>query len=72
MVREFEFLTRTEIAILSDRRDRGPYGLEGGSGGRPGRNLLNGSVIGSKGHFEARPGDRLTIETPGGGGYGEE
>ena len=72
VVREFEFLTRTEIAILSDRRDRGPYGLEGGSGGRPGRNLLNGSVIGSKGHFEARPGDRLTIETPGGGGYGEE
>ncbi len=70
VVREFEFLTETEIALLSDRRKTQPYGLAGGSSGQAGRNLLNGQAVLSKGHLEARAGDRLTIETPGGGGFG--
>ncbi len=71
VVREFEFLTDTDIALLSDRRESRPYGLDGGRPGQPGRNLLNGDSVLSKGHLRARAGDHLTIETPGGGGFGE-
>ncbi len=70
IVREFEFLTGADIALLSDRRERGPYGLEGGEPGQTGRNLLDGESIPSKGSLRAKPGSVLTIETPGGGGYG--
>jgi N-methylhydantoinase B/oxoprolinase/acetone carboxylase alpha subunit len=70
IVREFEFLTDTDIALLSDRRSRGPYGLQGGESGKPGQNRLNGQVVPSKGSLRAKPGGVLTIETPGGGGYG--
>jgi N-methylhydantoinase B/oxoprolinase/acetone carboxylase alpha subunit len=70
IVREFEFLTDTDIALLSDRRARGPYGLEGGEPGKPGQNRLNGQAVPSKGSLRAEPGAVLTIETPGGGGYG--
>jgi N-methylhydantoinase B/oxoprolinase/acetone carboxylase alpha subunit len=70
IVREFEFLTATDIALLSDRRARGPYGLEGGEPGKPGLNQLNGQAVPSKGSLRAGPGAVLTIETPGGGGYG--
>jgi N-methylhydantoinase B len=70
IVREFEFLTDTDIALLSDRRVRGPYGLEGGEPGQPGQNRLDGQAIPSKGSLRAKAGAVLTIETPGGGGYG--
>jgi N-methylhydantoinase B/oxoprolinase/acetone carboxylase alpha subunit len=70
IVREFEFLTDTDITLLSDRRARGPYGLEGGEPGKPGENRLNGQAVRSKGSLRAGPGEILTIETPGGGGYG--
>ena len=50
----------------------GPYGLEGGESGDPGRNLLNGRLISGKGHFRAKLGDVLSIETPGAGGYGKK
>lgn len=69
VVREYEFLTDAALAILSERRKRVPSGAEGGGAGKPGRNLLNGRVIPSKGNFSVRCGDRLRIETPGGGGY---
>jgi N-methylhydantoinase B/oxoprolinase/acetone carboxylase alpha subunit len=71
IVREFEFLTGTDVTLLSDRRETQPYGLSGGAPGEPGRNLLNGKPVPSKGSLRAKAGDRLTIETPGGGGYGE-
>jgi N-methylhydantoinase B len=70
VVKEFEFLSPAEVTLLSDRRERGPYGLAGGGAGRPGRNLLNGSEIPAKTRFLARSGDRLEIQTPGGGGFG--
>ncbi|MDQ3678344.1 MAG: hydantoinase B/oxoprolinase family protein, partial [Actinomycetota bacterium] len=41
----------------------------GGPGDR-GRNLLNGEELAPKATGELQPGDRLTIETPGGGGHG--
>lgn len=75
IVREFEFLTPAQVTILSDRRKRGPYGLQGGSPGAPGKNLLTRKkrirAIAGKARFEVRPGDVLRIESPGGGGYGE-
>ena len=74
IVREFEFLAPTDITILSDRRSHAPYALHGGSPAAPGRNLLlRGSRIlplKAKTRFTAQCGDRLRIETPGGGGYG--
>ncbi|HLM98858.1 MAG TPA: hydantoinase B/oxoprolinase family protein [Bryobacteraceae bacterium] len=74
IVREIEFLTPCDVTILSDRRERGPYGLAGGGAGRPGRNtLLRGKRrlrIGAKENFLVRVGDVLRVETPGGGGWG--
>src|SRR5579883_717651 len=75
IIREFEFLTPAQVTILADRRKRGPYGLEGGSPGAPGKNLLirnkSVSAMAGKVRFEVRAGDVLRIESPGGGGYGE-
>ncbi|MCS7025638.1 MAG: hydantoinase B/oxoprolinase family protein [Bryobacteraceae bacterium] len=69
--RELEFLAAADVTILSDRRQRGPYGLCGGSAGAPGRNLLDGAPLEGKTTFRVAPGSRLLILTPGGGGWGE-
>ena len=70
LIRELEFLTDAEVTVLSDRRVQGPYGLAGGSAGAVGKNTLNTRRIPAKSRFAVRPGDRLRIETPGGGGWG--
>jgi N-methylhydantoinase B/oxoprolinase/acetone carboxylase alpha subunit len=74
LVREYEFLEEAELTILSDRRLRGPYGLSGGRAGKPGRNTLlsNGREHGLEGKTRriVKPGERVRIETPGGGGWG--
>ncbi|MCU1275826.1 MAG: hyuB [Bryobacterales bacterium] len=76
IVREIEFLTPADVTILSDRRARGPYGLAGGSAGKPGRNTLlrggSASSIAAKVNFMAKAGDVLRIESPGGGGWGKK
>ena len=54
----------------SERRERAPHGLAGGSAGLRGRNRLDGEDLGGKASFDVRPGARLRIETPGGGGFG--
>ena len=74
LVREVEFLEPLNTAILSERRVYQPYGLNGGEPGLCGRNLFirnDGSVLhlGGKNEIRAEPGDRIRIETPGGGGY---
>ncbi|MBM3270757.1 MAG: hydantoinase B/oxoprolinase family protein, partial [Candidatus Sericytochromatia bacterium] len=76
-VREVEFLAPVDVAILSERRGPyPPYGLEGGLPGSLGRNLLvrRGAAapedLGGKAALSAAAGDRLIVETPGGGGYG--
>jgi N-methylhydantoinase B len=74
LVREIELLTDARVAILSDRRKTRPYGLCGGEPGAPGRNLLISDgrqiALSGKQSILARAGDRIRIETPGGGGHG--
>jgi N-methylhydantoinase B len=75
IVREIELLADARVAILSDRRRTSPYGLSGGKPGKRGRNRLirNGEVsdLAGKDTVQAKAGDRIQIETPGGGGYGK-
>jgi len=75
IVREIELLTDARAAILSDRRRRGPYGLCGGEPGQPGKTLLirNGAIttLAGKESIQAKCGDVIRIESPGGGGHGD-
>jgi len=75
VVREIELLTDAQVTILSDRRKTRPYGLAGGEPGEAGRtSLIRGSserLLESKDSTAALAGDRIRIETPGGGGYGK-
>jgi N-methylhydantoinase B len=70
VIRELEALEPMRYTLISERRRHRPRGRDGGSDGEPGRNLLNGEPLPSKCEGELAPGDRLRIETPGGGGYG--
>jgi N-methylhydantoinase B/oxoprolinase/acetone carboxylase alpha subunit len=70
LVRELEFLAPLEVSIVSERRSTLPFGLCGGHSAEPGRNLLNGTPLPGRAQFSVAVGDRLRIETPGGGGYG--
>ncbi len=72
IVRELEATQPMRFTLIAERRRHAPKGRDGGQPGRPGRDLLNGRAIPSKAEGELAPGDRLRIETPGGGGYGPE
>ncbi|MGH2963237.1 MAG: hydantoinase B/oxoprolinase family protein, partial [Solirubrobacterales bacterium] len=69
-VRELEALVPTRLNLITERRRHAPRGRAGGENGAAGRNLLNGQPVPSKAGLDLRPGDRVRIETPGGGGYG--
>jgi N-methylhydantoinase B len=71
VVRELRVLEQCRLSILSERRRLAPHGARGGSDGARGRNLLNGRELPGKVALELGVDDVLTIETPGGGGYGE-
>ncbi len=70
--RAYRFLADGELTILSERRRRGPWGLNGGGDGRPGMNRLDEESLGAKVHCAFRAGQVLLIATPGGGGNGAE
>ncbi len=75
VVREIETLVPARMSLLADRRTHAPYGLTGGGEGKPGsdrliREGLPGEIA-SKGSWSLEAGDRVRIETPGGGGYGD-
>jgi N-methylhydantoinase B len=76
IVREYEFLEDVEVTIMSERREHAPWGLEGGGDGKAGRNVvIEGGVerdLGPKANLKLKKGDRLRIETPGGGGWGKK
>jgi N-methylhydantoinase B/oxoprolinase/acetone carboxylase alpha subunit len=71
VVREIETLVPARMSLLADRRKSRPYGLQGGSDGKAGRNKINGRDIGAKSSHELKAGDRIRLETPGGGAWGE-
>jgi 5-oxoprolinase (ATP-hydrolysing) len=70
--RTLEFLAPARVSILSEHRVGVPFGLEGGAPGATGQNLLNGRVLAGATTFDVVAGDRVTLLTPGGGGYGAE
>jgi N-methylhydantoinase B len=75
IVREIEVLTDAQVTLLADRRSRGPYGLAGGSDGSPGRTVIvrrDGSEeeLSGKCSVHLRSGERVRVESPGGGGWG--
>src|SRR5438270_2765767 len=74
VVREIETLAPARMSLLADRRRRAPYGLLGGEDGRRGRDSIvrdrRARRVEAKGSVELQPGDRVRIESPGGGGHG--
>jgi 5-oxoprolinase (ATP-hydrolysing) len=75
VLREIEFLVPMQGSILSNRRRTAPFGLDGGGPGAPGRNTIvrvsgRTEQVPATAEMSFEPGDRLVIETPGGGGYG--
>lgn len=71
IVREYQFLQPATVTLITERRLRSPWGLQGGENGACGENRLNGELLDAKISIEVKPEDRLTIATPGGGGWGE-
>ncbi len=76
LVREITFEVPTDVTLLTERRSTSPYGLQGGEPGMRGENRLlhegREILLPGKVHFRALPGDRLTIHSPGGGGWGRD
>lgn len=75
VVREYTFLQSCSLSLITQHRNAGPYGMAGGLSGAPGVQRLiraNGDVVplGAVAGIDAAPGDRLVLETPGGGGFG--
>jgi 5-oxoprolinase (ATP-hydrolysing) len=77
VVREIRFLKPATVSIISERRVRAPYGLNGGSSGKRGENLLkraDGEMVrlGHRAFVHVKEGESVIIKTPGGGGYGKK
>jgi N-methylhydantoinase B len=77
IVREIEVLVDAQVTLLADRRSRGPYGLNGGSDGAPGRTVVmrndgREEELPGKISTRLRAGERVRIESPGGGGWGKK
>jgi N-methylhydantoinase B len=75
IVRELELLADSEVTLLADRRSRGPYGLQGAVDGAAGRTAVlyhDGSqeALPGKTSVRLKKGERVRIESPGGGGWG--
>ncbi len=71
IVRELEALAPMRFTLITERRRHAPKGRGGGEDALPGRNLLNGEELPSKCSGTLANGDRLRVETPGGGGHGQ-
>jgi N-methylhydantoinase B/oxoprolinase/acetone carboxylase alpha subunit len=68
--RELELLEPVSVSILAQRRTSSPFGLAGGHAGKPGQNSIDGRAVAGLFSASIAAGQRLCIETPGGGGYG--
>ncbi len=71
IVRELELLRPANATLLTERRSHAPWGLHGAGNGEAGINRLNQKTIKAKDNISLQPGDILTIETAGGGGWGQ-
>jgi N-methylhydantoinase B len=76
IIKEIRVLAPATASLLTERREAGPWGLAGGQPGEPGRNTLlradgTSESLPAKGSWHLEPGDRIRLETPGGGGWGE-
>ncbi len=80
IIREIEVLTDCEVTLLADRRTRGTWGLNGGTSGSPGKASvirLSGTIeetteeMPGKFSTRLRKGERIRIDSPGGGGWGK-
>lgn len=73
--REFKFLKKATVSLITERRRFAPYGLKGGEQGKRGKNSLivrnEITKLPPKCTFEVKKGDIISIETPGGGGWGK-
>jgi len=70
VVRELQALTEMSYSLIAERRRHAPAGAEGGGPGAPGRDLLDGGPLAGKATGTLAAGERIRIETPGGGGFG--
>ena len=71
VVRELEALQKMAFSLIGERRRHAPRGACGGAPGATGRDLLDGRPLPGKVTGTLQSGQRLRIETPGGGGYGD-
>ncbi|MDH3559627.1 MAG: hydantoinase B/oxoprolinase family protein [Gammaproteobacteria bacterium] len=72
LVREYEFLEPATVTLLTERRRTSPWGLAGGEHGACGENWCGGKCLPAKTSFRIQAGERLTLCTPGGGGWGSK
>jgi N-methylhydantoinase B len=74
VIRQYAFDAPAMVTLMTERRAHRPWGLDGGDGGAVGQNRLvrrdETRELPAKGSVEVEPGDRIVIETPGGGGWG--
>jgi N-methylhydantoinase B len=70
VVREIEALAEMSYSVIAERRRHAPRGAEGGGPGARGGTFVNGEACEPKVSGTLRAGDRLRLETPGGGGFG--
>ena len=75
-MRELEFLVDTQCTLLMERRRFTPYGLQGGGKGKKEKTLLirNGRTLAlpGKASLSVQAGERIRVETAGGGGFGRK
>ncbi|MGB1341475.1 MAG: hydantoinase B/oxoprolinase family protein [Pseudomonadales bacterium] len=70
LIRSYRFLEDAEVTLITERRRSQPWGLAGGAPGSNGHNTLNDRAIPDKVQLEVKALDILTVQTPGGGGWG--
>jgi len=71
VARELQALAPMSFSLIAERRRHPPRGADGGGDGLPGSDQLDGRRLPGKATGELAPGQRLRIETPGGGGFGD-
>ena len=74
IMREIEVMVDATVSFMTERREMAPYPLNGGEPGKPGRNAIYRGKkripVPGKARLEAKAGDVISLETPGGGGWG--